>query len=329
MTTAVRKERTRSAQQVARFTGEGAYHGSTRSRPASTSAAQRPAPPPVDEVRPTTLERLAADDRPVILPFDAHFPNLFRVLEELPVPTEEAIQADRVTFVWSPFAEALDQAGPLTRSVLEAMRPHLTGRKRHIYIDSKIQFFAAGDVPVDSQHWHLDGTIVARDERAKRLGHPLLHDMRARLEGPAEPPIYLAYQSSTHCATRFLGAPLDLRRAHPRLRRARSPRPRPRSARPRPAPRLDRPLRRPHAPPGRRRRAPRLAPLDPLRRDRPRDPPRPLDRRVLRHRLPPPRSRRRRVIAPPAQRRTSPRSRTVSRVEITAAATASPKIGST
>lgn len=211
MTTAVRKERTRSAQQVARFTGEGAYHGSTRSRPASTSAAQRPAPPPVDEVRPTTLDRLAADDRPVILPFDAHFPNLFRVLEELPVPTEEAIQADRVTFVWSPFAEALDQAGPLTRSVLEAMRPHLTGRKRHIYIDSKIQFFAAGDVPVDSQHWHLDGTIVARDERAKRLGHPLLHDMRARLEGPAEPPIYLAYQSSTHCATRFLGAPLDLR----------------------------------------------------------------------------------------------------------------------
>lgn len=209
MTTAVRKERSRVDQQIAPFTGEGAYHGSTRPRPAS--ARDRPPPPLADEARPTTLERYATDDRRVILPFDAHFPNLFRVLDELPVPTQEAIQADRVTFVWSPFTDALEQAGPLTRSVLEAMRPHLTGRKRHIYIDSKIQFFDAGDVPVDSQHWHLDGTIVARDERARRLGHPLLHDMRARLQGPAEPPVYLAYQSSTHCATRFLSAPLDIR----------------------------------------------------------------------------------------------------------------------
>ena len=47
--------------------------------------------------------------------------------------------------------------------VLDEMEHHLDGGKRHVYIDAKIQYFEAGDLPVDSQHWHVDGSIVARE----------------------------------------------------------------------------------------------------------------------------------------------------------------------
>jgi len=205
MNTLLRRTRTTAAQQVAPFTGEGAYHGSTKPRPAPAAA---PAEPVVAEMQPLSL---ATYDEPrAIASFTARFPNLHDTVAALPVPTQEAILADAVTFCWCPIDEALAEAGPLTRSVLEEMRRHLTGRKRYVYIDSKIQYFEPGDVPVDSQHWHVDGSIVARDERVRRLGHALLHDMRARLDGPAEPPTYLSYQSSEHCATLFVAAPVTL-----------------------------------------------------------------------------------------------------------------------
>ncbi|MCA9634726.1 MAG: hypothetical protein KC420_01690 [Myxococcales bacterium] len=209
MTTILRRARAIERQQVARFTGEGAYHGSTRPRPAP--AAEAEAAPLVDEVRPFTLERYAAEGRLEIDEFDARFPRTWAIRERLGAPTEDAIVADGVTFCWCPIDEALREAGPLTRSVIAAMVPHVVGDKRHVYIDSKIQHFEAGDAPVDSQHWHVDGTSVARDPRAQRLGHALLHDLRARLEGPVTPPRFLAYQSSEHCATRFVDAPLSLR----------------------------------------------------------------------------------------------------------------------
>lgn len=196
-----------ATQQVARFTGEGAYHGSTRARPAGSAVALAPV---VEEMRPRSLERYDAAQVREIASFTARFPNRHEVLATLPVPDQEAIRADGVTFCWCPIDEAIREAGPLTRGVLAAMQGHLSGRKRYVYIDSKIQYFAPGDVAVDSQHWHVDGTIVARDERAQRLGHPLLHDMRARLEGPAEPPTYLSYQSSEHCATMFVTEPVVL-----------------------------------------------------------------------------------------------------------------------
>lgn len=206
MTTHLRQARTTATQQVARFTGEGAYHGSTRPR-------AQPAPAPahiVDEMRPRTVERYATEDRREIAEFAAEFPDLCAVVATLPQPTQQEIEADGVTFCWCPLDDALREAGPLTRSVLEAMRSHLTGGKRHVYIDSKIQHFETGDVPVDSRHWHVDGTIVVRDERARRLGHSLVHDMRARLDGCVSPPTYLSYQSSTHCATQFAAAPVTI-----------------------------------------------------------------------------------------------------------------------
>lgn len=207
MNTHLRQARSITGQRVARFTGEGAYHGSTKPRPAPPHAS---APPDVDEMRPTTLDRYDSREGGGIDTFTARFANRHEPLAALPVPTQDAIASDAVTFCWCPFDDAVREAGPLTRSVLEAMRNHLTGRKRHVYIDSKIQYFRPGDVPVDSQHWHVDGTIVARDERVRRLGHAQLHDMRARLEGPAEPPTYLSYQSSEHCATLFVTEPVTL-----------------------------------------------------------------------------------------------------------------------
>lgn len=194
-------------QKVQPFTGEGAYHGSTRRRAPQTPKAPRPV---VDEMRPSTLDAFPLDGSRAIATFEATFPNLYTVERTLPVPTQQEIQADGVTFCWAPLEEALSIAGPLTASVLRAMRELIVGDKRFVYVDSKIQHFEAGDVPVDSQHWHVDGSIVARGPAVEALGFPLLHDMRARLASGVSPPRYLAYQSSEHCATLFADAPITL-----------------------------------------------------------------------------------------------------------------------
>lgn len=207
MTTWIDRPRTAATQKTAAFTGSGAYHASARPRPPTPAGA---APVAVAEARATTLERYAEAGVSDIAAFDAHFTNQYRVVAQLRVPDPLEIPRDQVTFCWCPLAEALEAAGPLTRSVLEVMARHLAGHKRFVYIDSKIQAFEVGDVPVDSQQWHVDGSIAMRDARVQRLGHPILHDLRAR-QDHGDPPRYLAYQSSTHCATEFLDQPLTLR----------------------------------------------------------------------------------------------------------------------
>lgn len=204
----VKRVRSIPDQKVAAFTGEGAYHGSTKPRPQQIQPAR---PALVEEMRPTTLEAYAARGTSQIADFEATFPDRYEVKATLPVPTQDEIANDGVTFCWCLIDEAIEEAGPLTRRVLEEMNRHLRRAKRFVYIDSKIQWFETGDVPVDSQHWHVDGSIAVRDDRVQALGHRLLHDMRARLEGEAAPPTYLAYQSSTHCATQFATAPVSLR----------------------------------------------------------------------------------------------------------------------
>ncbi|MEL6182901.1 MAG: hypothetical protein AAFS10_28355, partial [Myxococcota bacterium] len=166
-------------------------------------------PPIVDEMRPTTLDGYASKPS-TIATFEAVFPNAYHIRSVLPIPSQEEIRDDGVTFCWCPFDQALREAGPLTKRVLHAMEPHLEGHKRFIYIDTKIQYFRAGDVPVDSQHWHVDGSIVARGPQVQALGHNLLHDMKARLQRPSLSPKLLAYQSSRHCATRFVTVPVSL-----------------------------------------------------------------------------------------------------------------------
>jgi hypothetical protein len=213
--THARRERRAPSQKVARFTGEGAYHGSTKRRPLPGPSPQgapqgEPAPPP--EMVPTALLRHLAEGREAIAERDLTFANSFALREQLEVPSPEAVRNDGVTFCWCPFDDALREAGPVTRRVLEAMAPHLVGDKRRVYVDSKIQHFEAGDLPVDSRLWHLDGTTVVRDERARRLGLPLLHDLASRLApGEAQPPRYLAYLSAGHSATQFATAPLTVR----------------------------------------------------------------------------------------------------------------------
>lgn len=197
------RARTEAGQPRAAFTGEGAYHGSTKARPHAPAAPQVV----VDEGRPTTLEGL--DEGQEIPTFTAMFPNEVRVVAQLPVPTQREVMADEVTFCWCDFTAAQRQAGPLTAAVLAAMAPHLWGKKRFVYIDSKIQWFDTGDLPVDSRLWHVDGSIAVRDERVRRRGQTILHDLRARQEG-RDPPRYLAYQSSWNCATQFLTRPLSL-----------------------------------------------------------------------------------------------------------------------
>jgi hypothetical protein len=201
------REHTISGQLVAPFTGEGAYHGSTKKRP--PTAARREAPV-VDEMRATTIEEYPADGSRPIASFRAEFPNLYEVVDTLPVPGQEEIRADGTTFVWCPLELAVSVAGPLTRRVLESMRARLVGDKRYVYVDSKIQYLEPGDVPVDSQHWHVDGSIVARGPKIEALGHNLVHDMKARMNARVTSPRYLAYQSSDHCATLFVTRPVAL-----------------------------------------------------------------------------------------------------------------------
>lgn len=196
-----------ASQTVARFTGEGAYHGSTKPRPRAAKPAA--ATVLVDEVRPRTIERYVANGQREIGTFCARFANRCDVLAQLPVPTQAQVQGESVTFCWCPYATAVRLAGPLTKRVLEAMSPFLNGEKAYTYIDTKVQYFEPGDLPVDSQLWHVDGSIAVRDQRAVDLGHSLLHDMRARVHGGSSP-TYLSYQSSHHCATRFVAQPLSI-----------------------------------------------------------------------------------------------------------------------
>ena len=207
MSTWIAKAHSIETQKVEPFTGEGAYHGSTRQKPPE---APRPPAAAVEEARPTTLERYLERGKTAIEPFDAEFPNRLRLVRQLDAPTQEQVRDDGVTFCWCPFEEAVRVAGPLTRSVLEGMRPGITGRKRHVYVDSKIQYFEPGDLPVDSSLWHVDGSIAVRDRRVLGFGATVLHDMRASLER-ADAPAYMAYQSSGNCKTGWLVRPLRLR----------------------------------------------------------------------------------------------------------------------
>jgi hypothetical protein len=205
--THLKQDHSLDTQKIAPFTGEGAYHGSTRRRAPPPKRAEQPI---VDEMRPTTLADYPLDGSKPIADFEATFPNLYVVERILPNPTQEEIRTDGVTFCWAPHDEAIEIAGPLTRRVLEAMKELVIGDKQFVYVDSKIQYFEAGDVPVDSQHWHVDGSIVARGPVVEALGFNLLHDMKARLASDVLSPRYLAYQSSDHCATLFATSPVTL-----------------------------------------------------------------------------------------------------------------------
>lgn len=207
--TYLKREHTIAGQLIEPFTGEGAYHGSTKKRPPTPATARRESPV-VDEMRATTVDEYPADGSRPIASFQAEFPNLYEVVDTLPVPSQEEIRADGTTFVWCPFELALSVAGPLTRRVLETMRTSFVGDKQHIYVDSKIQYLEPGDIPVDSQHWHVDGSIVARGSVVDALGHNQLHDMKARMRSRTTSPRYLAYQSSDHCATLFITKPVTL-----------------------------------------------------------------------------------------------------------------------
>lgn len=181
MNTFLKKERTEENQKTANFTGEGAYHGSSNKEP----------------------EKVPVLGKKKEFPFFiASFRNICEVKKVLDVPSQKEIQDDGVTFVWASFEEAKREAGPLTKKVLLEMEPHLKGDKKFIYVDSKIQFFHKGDLPVDSKLWHVDGTVAIRGEVAWKAGYTLLHDMRAKHKAGIVDH-YMAYQSSTHCATEW------------------------------------------------------------------------------------------------------------------------------
>lgn len=203
----VKQQRTIVGQKIANFTGEGAYHGSTKDRNKETF---QPVVEDTDEMTPYTI--IEKEARNFFLPkfFDATFPNFYQVRKVMPIPTQEEIMGDGVTFVWALIDDAIQEAGPLTKSVLLEMKNYLEGKKKFVYIDSKIQYFKKDDVPVDSRHWHVDGTIAIRGDRAKKFGSKVVHDMQARFTHPDVMPKYMAYQSSIHCATQFVTKPLSI-----------------------------------------------------------------------------------------------------------------------
>lgn len=192
-------------QIVSNFTGEGAYHGSTKPKPQTVLN-----PGGVPETNPTTVKKYGGVKPKKFDTFKAIISQDYEEVAQLRLPTQDEVKNDGKTFVWRPFHEALAEAGPLTHSVLQEMQKHLKRKKKYCYVDSKIQYFLPGDVAVDSQQHHLDGTIVVRGKFAQDLGHPLLHDMRARLSGDIDPPDYLAYHSYEHCATEFITQPVEI-----------------------------------------------------------------------------------------------------------------------
>lgn len=194
MNTFIKETKTEETQKVLDFHGEGAYHG---------SAAFREVPIPQfeeEESRPTTL--ISGVDP--FQTFEANYPNEWAIADELGEFSQEEIRTDGTTFVWAPFEVALKEAGHITWDVLHRIERLLGGDKKHVYVDSKIQFFKKGDVPVDSKFWHVDGSISCRDSRATKHGHAILHDMKARQDCKVSPPRYWAFQSSSHCATQWV-----------------------------------------------------------------------------------------------------------------------------
>ena len=99
MNRSVKRERTPDAQQVAAFTGEGAYHGSTK----TLDAPVRPAPdgPELEEVLPFTLNEYWRRKQRDFSLFEAKFSNHYEVGAQLAVPTQDEIHADAVTFCWA------------------------------------------------------------------------------------------------------------------------------------------------------------------------------------------------------------------------------------
>lgn len=198
MSTFVKSIKTEDTQKIATFTGEGAYHGSSKVREDTEALIELP----------PTISKYLTNKSSSFENFQATFPNYYKVKRFLKIPSQEEIKNDGVTFMWTPFEEALQEAGPITRNVLQEMEPFLKRDKKFIYIDSKIQFFRKNDLPVDSNLWHIDGSLAIRDSRIKELGFSLLHDLKARLTGDYVPNNYLAYQSSYHCATEFAYKPI-------------------------------------------------------------------------------------------------------------------------
>lgn len=213
--TFLKSNKTEDAQKIAVFSGEGAYHGSSKIRNDNKTF-----------VLETEVEKFPAslmyywkrkDSNFMERPF--YFTNLCEIKKLLQVPTQEEIKNDAVTFCWCPIEQAKQEAGPITKNILLEMESFLERKKKFIYIDSKIQYFQKGDLPVDSKLWHIDGTISVRDQRSQELGYTLLHDMRARAITAlgfgqntkwTGVPKYLAYQSSLHCATQFVKNPLSV-----------------------------------------------------------------------------------------------------------------------
>jgi hypothetical protein len=200
MKTITKEHFSEETQKVASFHNEGAYHGATQFRDVPIPEFEE------EEMRPTTL----ISGTSPFEDFEASFSNDWTTPDELGIPSQEEIKTDGVTFAWASLQVALQEAGPLTRKVLQVMEKNLAGNKKFVYVDSKIQFFKKGDVPVDSRLWHVDGSISCRDIRATRLGHSLLHDLKARQECKVSSPQYMAYQSSSHCATQWQAQPFKI-----------------------------------------------------------------------------------------------------------------------
>lgn len=202
--TFLKSQRIESSQKIQQFSGEGAYHGSSKPRDDSFTLETEL------ERFPSSLMRYWKEKNADFESFKANFANLCEIKKILPIPTQQEIKDDATTFCWCPFELAKQEAGPITKNVLLEMESFLERKKKFIYIDSKIQYFQKGDLPVDSKLWHVDGTIAIRDQRSIDLGYNLLHDMNSRFTNHVAPPKYLAYQSSVHCATQFVKEPFFL-----------------------------------------------------------------------------------------------------------------------
>ena len=106
--TLLRREHSEATQKIAPFTGEGAYHGSTRRRAPSRAATP---PAPVDEMVPATLRDYPLDGSRPIADFEATFSNVYSVERTLEIPSQEEVRGDGVVFCWCPLEDAIAEAG--------------------------------------------------------------------------------------------------------------------------------------------------------------------------------------------------------------------------
>lgn len=141
------------------------------------------------------------DTKPLTVKFNRH------VMTVIDPPIEEPSQdtiENTLNLRQCSIEDAMRYGGPITRAAIGAM--HLRGDKKHIVVDTKVNFLLPGFVPA-IPGWHTDGVPRGESLNPGGSGPP---NLQAQIEGRITAPRYHLLVTGTHSQTRFMNKPVNL-----------------------------------------------------------------------------------------------------------------------